>query len=273
MLAWRLWWALNSPLVRHPVFRRTVRSYELEPKLVRHLSSGLSAFLWLMLCPLACTMPLIALCLFLALPGARLAARVAGSIAKDQARGVNEFLGVTPAGGMGIAWIVCTAYRDGRPPDFFLTRDELVGLLFFCCMATLAFGIAGFALFVIGAVVLIFAYFDFAQSLVLGSLVGIWAACNGTRMEARIQAVTGYAALQIIVYVATVLLGWFLMGFTLGKTTPDAVLKLTMMIVALACTLFALRESMIAALWYSLSRILNADLKDVASATYDTEIR
>ncbi len=269
MLAWRLWWALNSPLVRHPVFRRTMRLPDSEPRLTRHLSTGLSVFIWLLLCPLACTAPLIALCVFLALPGARLAAKVSATIAKEQARGLETLMGVTPDGLMGVSWVICTVYRDGRPPDFFLTRDEIIALVFFCCLSTLAFGLAGFSLFIIGGLALVIAYVDFAQSLVLGSLVGIWSAHSDNHMDARLQAVTGYIGLQAMVYIPVLMLGFILLGFTMGNSTPDAVLKITLGIVGLGCFLCALRETVIVVVWHHLVNTLNADLSDLRHATYN----
>jgi hypothetical protein len=270
MLAWRLWWALNSPLVRHPVFRRTMRLADTEPRIARHLSTGVSVFLWLTLCPLACTVPLVALCAFLALPGARLATKVSATIAKDQASGLSTLLGVTPNGKMGVSWVICTVYRDGRPPDLFLTRDELFIVIFFCCIATLAFGVAGFSLFIFGTMILIISYIDFAQSLVLGGLVGIVAAYRGSGVDARLQAVAGYITLQMMVYIPVAMLGFALMGFVLGNFTPDTVLKVVMVLTALSCLLVALRETMIVALWRILLKTLNTDFSDLVNATYYT---
>jgi hypothetical protein len=268
MLAWRLWLALNSPLVRHPVFRRTIRLADTEPRIARHLSTGVSVFLWITLCPLACTLPIVALCAFLSLPGARLATKVSAAIAKDQASGLSTLLGVTPYGNMGVSWVICTVYRDGRPPDFFLTRDEVFLIIFFCCIATFAFGIAGLSLFIFGSMILIISYIDFAQSLVMGGLVGILAAYRSSGLDARIQALAGYISLQLIVYIPVGVLGFALMGFVLGNFTPDAVFRIVLVFTALSCLLYALRETLIVLLWRTILRTLNTDYSDLVNATY-----
>jgi hypothetical protein len=273
MLAWRLWLALNSPLVRHPVFKRTIRLPESESHFTHNLSSSLSVFMWLLLCPLACTVPLVAWCTFLALPGAKLAAKVGAKIGKDHAQGMSTLLGVTPNGNMGVSWVICTAYRDGRPPDFSLTLDEIVALMFFCCLSTLAFGLAGFSLFMIAGIVLLISYVDFAQSLVMGGLVGILAAHSDSRVDARLQAVAGYIILQLMVYLPVIGLGFTLLGLTLGNSTPDTVLKIVIVITALGCLLFAVRESLIVIVWHRILATLNADLSDLADTTYDAILR
>lgn len=247
--------------------------FDTDPCLARHLSTALYLLLWLVLCPLICTAPMIALFAFLAFPGIKLAANVSATIARDQAQGIHHLLGVSPNGEMGVSWMICTVYRDGRPPDFFLTRDEIFLLVFFCSISTLAFGLAGFAIFFIGAVVVAASYIDFAQSMVLGSLVGIWAAHAGSRMDARLQAVAAYSTLQALVYLPVLLLGVTLFASTLGNSTPDTVLKITAIILALVCLLYALRESMIVIVWRIISRVLNADFTEIASATYHSALR
>ncbi|NWF68681.1 MAG: hypothetical protein HXY40_06325 [Chloroflexi bacterium] len=263
-----LWAALNSPRVRHPLFRHIVRQSDTDA--LNHLTSVITTIIWVFLCPLACALPLAGLCVFLALPGAQLAMKVSGALSREHANGTYPLLGVMPLGRMGVSWMICTVFRDGRPfeLDALLTRDELALIVFFLVIVSLVFGISGLAAIFLCCLVFLLAYIDFAHSLVLGALVGIWASDTTNRLDARIQALTAYVAFQAAIYLLIVLVGLLLLPLVMGNLMPALVFRVLLLVIALGLLLLALRETLLLCLWRLIRRQLNDDFGEIAGASY-----
>jgi hypothetical protein len=282
-MTWILWRALQCASHPSPLFRRmkalplnflpidTSRS----PAQAAYVL--LFATLWLskheaVLFALVLTLP----CLVFngSLYGALAAVSASSTIARERELGNYDLLCTLPDGALSVTWALATAS---------LLRTRMTKILFFFGdEPTLAFGGALLAAFVLGTLavttsfvtvlpyltygmaLMLALYFDYAQSVVIGLLVGMIAPLNfRTRSEARLVALGGFVVIKVACYLIVWSIGFVFVtalynhvhiGGTLADLTVPALRLMT---------LCGVQEAVIRWLWHALALQTSGQARDV----------
>jgi hypothetical protein len=290
MITRKLWYALNHPPARHPLFRRTVI---LPPASRRRFISAATLLIELVL-GVAFNAPTL---LFLVMPfflliigvayGIDCALRISTTITKEHEERTFDLLSLAPAGVWGTNWVLATSslYRN-RDFDrlFTIIRTALATALVLTCIVAL---IAVMSLspsrpswhpqagnpdsilrvtadFLAMIALLAALYVEYVQSTVLGSLVGLVIPTYAqNRLDASLWSFGVFLLLQVGTYTAAWLIGFDLLPDLYERlyiTGWPASFSLPVLRVAV---FFLLREAIIAALWRALVHRLNLQMSDV----------
>lgn len=242
MTTLHLWRAILAPWGAHPLFWQ-IAPYPFQPE-PRHpalhvlfgaatVGAGFVAAALLIPLPLY----LLAGLIF----GAKIADAISGVIAREKARRRYDLLCATPPGEFGVMMIITRAlFRRQRTLfGFRLEYDLLNHLLLGVGMsAAVLIANAGGLLRVdaasVGGILLaapliaLLLHADFRQSLTLGVMFGLLASRRAAnRLNARLLALTGYAAVQIVLFTAAFLFDW--------RSPPGAAAALVMVFAVREC--------------------------------------
>lgn len=261
MLTRKLWHALHTPPLKHPLYRHT-------------LLLPTAPMPWYVGCLGIIVFP------FLVIPGIillstayslRWAMNIAWTLAYQRETGMYDLVSLSPVGAIGVNWAIAVAsitrnrtFEQLLSPGTWLFRFAILFVVFMTLTDIMDTGTAdnslrglGLALIAAGLVTALF--IDHFQSIILGVLTGILAAAdNRTRLNASAAAFGGYLFLQVMLYTLTILLGFTVLGGIynqlgwrgLGADVSRILLQLGIF--------FALREAVILILWRQITERLNA---------------
>jgi hypothetical protein len=284
MITRKLWYALNHPPSRHPLFRRTVI---LPPASRRRFVSAATLLIELVL-GIAFNAPTL---LFLLMPfflliiglayGIDCALRISTTIAKEHEERTFDLLSLAPAGVWGTNWVLTTSslYRN-RDFDrlFTIIRTTLAtGLVLTCIVALIAVmslspsrpswhpqaanpdGILRVAADFVAIIALLAAlYVEYVQSTVLGTLVGLVIPTYAqNRLDASLWSFGIFLLLQVMTYTATWLVGFDLLPEVFERLNLAGWFASFTLPVLRVAAFYLLREGLIAALWRALISRLN----------------
>ncbi len=292
MISYRLWDALNHPPTHHPLFWRMIRSDTLvyfpashmallDKLSVIYLIAFVGALLLTNVLSWAAQSALLALLLvLLALPiilpvvlllrltlfsgsfyGIAWTARISQQISRQQQTGAYDLLALLPSGELAAAWAISVGclYRRHRFTNAQEMRSVWLRIILFAVAVMMMSALLRNApdiapallLGVLACVAIVALQIDFIQSTILAVLVGmIVPTC--TRTEARLWAAGGFLVLQVITYMVAIL--------TAVVMLPGAYLLALTASLVVFC---AVREALIAGLWYGLLRLSNTHPDDL----------
>ncbi|RMF79747.1 MAG: hypothetical protein D6737_10315 [Chloroflexi bacterium] len=297
-LSWKLWQGLRNPQYLNPIFRRAryrKPSPALPPQAQLYLKRGTQLILFIVILIIAYSRPLALMYAVIALPmfpvllllslpvwfplGNQIfcivwTMRTGEIVARSHENGVYDLICLYPGGSFGANWALCNgALHRGS------TFDMLHGVLTILVgIGTVALGmiiivVISFTLFgsplqgvatavqlvVSGLIVLAAYYLDFAQSMVLSSIVGLLVpTVVPTRNDSRVGAAVIFITIQITIYALGILVALLLLPALFNRigVSGEAIgivltfLRLSFFIV--------LREIIIRGLWRMLTDRLNA---------------
>lgn len=290
MITRKLWYALNHPPSRHPLFRRTVI---LPPASRRRFVSAATLLIEVVL-GVAFNAPTL---LFLLMPfflliigiayGIDCALRISTTIAKEHEERTFDILSLAPAGVWGTNWVLTTSslYRN-RDFDrlFTIIRTALAtGLVLTCIVALIAAmslspsrptwqpqatdgdGILRVTADFVAMVALLAAlYVEYVQSTVLGTLVGLVIPTYAqNRLDASLWSFGVFLLLQVMTYTAAWLIGFDLLPELYTRLQITGWYATFTLPVLRVAVFYLLREGIIAALWRALVGRLNLHVSEV----------
>lgn len=290
MMTRKLWYALNHPPARHPLFLRTVL---LPPPSRRRFVSWATLLIDLVL-GVAFNTPTL---LFLLMPfflliigisyGLDCALRISTTIAKEHEDQTFDLLSLAPTGVWGTNWALATSslYRN-RDFDrlFTIIRAALATALVLTCIVALIavmsltpsrptrlpqpsgvdmlLRVAADFLAVVALIAAI--YVEYVQSTVLGSLVGLFIPTYAhNRLDASLWAFGVFLLLQVSTYVLAWLVGFNLLPGAYERLHINGWYASFSLPVLRVAAFFLLREGIIAGLWRGLVQRLNVQVYEV----------
>lgn len=285
MLTWKLWRALCSPPYAHPLFQRTITTQLIRSRLRRlvELITGylvictLATFIW----PLLFANPAIIVLVIVACSNTvyslTWAFRISTAIAREYELETYDLLCLQPPGALGVGWLLCTGNLYRSP--FFRGIRFIMPIVSISVTLALVIALAipillsissagqfeSMQLFMtlVSAPILAIAFFyvDHVQSLLLANLIGMFTPTFlPDRLYAGLWSVSGFLALQIAVYLVTLIVSFIILPTFYDVSTLHASLILS----ALRLLIFyALREGLILAIWHLLKQRLNANTAEL----------
>jgi hypothetical protein len=295
MMTWTLWWALRHPHSTHPLFRRMLRSQPggvriLDEAFILRFMSRLMSLVLIVavfaLAPIILTSILgapILMLLIIQAFGIRYAVNVGSAIASEQERGTYELTSLFPQGALGANWMMgsgclhkgssfvwlqgavrlvlgflITVLVVGYVVAIIIMISEYMGSSLARTSVTAFITLSNYASLVAAF------YFDYVQSVVLGSLVGMIVPIYvHNRFDARLWSLSSYMLLQLTVYLTTWLVGFVLLPEALERLTLAGwQVEISLPILRVAVFYFV-REGIIAGLWHMLAQRLNAHSTEI----------
>lgn len=280
MITWKIWRALHNPPALHPVFQRTVL---LPPATLKRRPMGWAGLVVNLVLALGQYSPTILLflmpfvLLFTGLIyGIDCAIRVGGAIAREHENDTFNLLSLSPGGGLGASWAMCTSslYRNR---DFERLHEVMRGtiivsnvILILATLMTLFLQSDKFTrppmpafptvVNMINLITVLSAiYIEYMQSAVLGSVVGMFVPTfTLNRLDTSLYTFGGFLFLQITTYFLAYLIGFVTLPniFEQLRLTGSYV-EISLTILRLAI-FFLIREVMISVLWRAIVQRLNA---------------
>jgi hypothetical protein len=293
MLTWKLWRALHTPPLKHPVFElitaaspARARSYISFIAPVGLSILGILFAIGILKLPQT-ILPLMFNPVFGLIIGILLftgtvyglvwAANISQIIARIRSDGKYDLLCLSPSGKLRISWAICTGYlyRNQLFTRIHGQRTRIVqGLLTIpgALILPLFIGIAAsrytYVLLLLSTVVHIVTlalafYIDYIQSAVMGSLIGMNVP-NYTRSEldARLLAAGGFLAFQVSTYLIAWVIGFGVLSDIYVNLNIVGFAELSLPFARLF-VFYLSREAMIFALWYLLTWQLQAPINEV----------
>ena len=285
MTTWKIWRALHNPPALHPVFQRTVL---LPPATLKRRPmgwAGLVVNLVLSLGQYSPTVLLFLMPLVLLITGIiygiDCAIRVGSAIAREHENDTFSLLSLSPGGGLGASWAMCTSSlyrnRDFERLNEVMRGAVIVGSIILVggALLTLFLQSDKFTRPAIPALptvvnlvnlitVLIAVYIEYLQSTVLGSVVGMFVPTfTENRLDTSLYTFGGFLFLQITTYFLAYLIGFVILPslyerlYIIGDYTEMSlsILRLT--------TFFLIREAIITGLWRVIVQRLNASSSEL----------
>ena len=275
MITWRLWQTLKIPPYNSPLFRRMANMETTRSPLSRRLGYVPDVLLVLFFIfvfalgaiTLVQGFTFITIIATLIIFGGTLYAldwsiAIADVISREREHHTFDLLSLMPAGPFGAAWTIALGqlYRDA---SFLRRRERFERLILMTLVFTgflLAIGLLAqfhtesrvqyvLAILSLGAFVLA-AYLDFAQSIIVGLLVGVLAnTYNLGRLDAQFIAMFGFLAVQISGYLIVYLVGFVVLPtaalvLDIEATTMQLLLSAPRLLI-----FFLVREATVALLW------------------------
>ncbi|MEO8607455.1 MAG: hypothetical protein ABI690_06215 [Chloroflexota bacterium] len=285
MTTWKIWRALHNPPALHPVFQRTVL---LPPTTLKRRPMGWAGLVVNLVLSLGQYSPTI---LLLLMPfilsitgiiyGIDCAIRVGSAIAREHENDTFSLLSLSPGGGLGASWAMCTSslYRNR---DFERLHEVMRGTV--SVGSILLVGGALLTLFLqsdkfsrppiptlptfvnlVNLITVLFAvYVEYLQSAVLGSLVGMFVPTfTQNRLDTSVYTFGGFLFLQITTYFLAYLIGFVILPSLyerlniVGDYTEMSlsILRLTIF--------FLIREAIITGLWRVIVQRLNGSTSEL----------
>jgi len=292
MMTWKLWRALHTPPLKHPVFELITTVSPIQPRSYVNLIApvGLSALGILFAIGILklpdTILPLLFNPVFGLIVGIILftgtvygfiwAANISQIIARIRSEGKYDLLCLSPSGKLRISWAICTGYlyRNQLFTRIHGQRTRIVqGLLTIpgALILPLFIGIAAaryaYVLMLLSTVVHIITlavafYIDYIQSAVMGSLIGMNVP-NYTRSEldARLLAAGGFLAFQVSTYLIAWAIGFEALSDIYLRLNIVGFAELSLPVIRLVI-FYLSREVMIFALWYLLTWQLQARINE-----------
>lgn len=290
MITRKLWYALHHPPARHPLFLRTV----LLPSPAQRRFVSWATLLIDLILGVAFNTPTL---LFLLMPfflliigfsyGIDCALRVSTTIAKEHEDRTFDLLSLAPTGVWGTNWALATSslYRN-RDFDrlFSIVRAALaIALVITVIVALISFmsltptgsttvrqpGKPDLLLNVVAAFISVLAliaaiYLEYAQSTVLGTLVGLFIPTFAhNRLDASLWAFGVFMLLQIIAYAVTWLIGFNILPVAYERLQLNGWYASFSLPVLRVAVFFLVREGIILMMWRGVIRRLNAQVSEV----------
>ena len=273
MFTWKIWRGLRTPPQQHPLFRRV-------------MVAPLRPTPWYVGCAIILIAPLLLLPAILftsAFYSLRWAVTIGGIIAREREVGMFDLISLSPEGGLGASWAICTAsiHRNQSLQQIQSPMSWLVRLGFtLLILASLGnfveplvpFG-ANAPMEIIIPLVYLFTlagalYVDHVQSVAMGSLIGmLMPTYTRSRIDAGVGAFIVFLLLQVTTYMLTLLIGFsFLPSLFRGLGLVPTLVAILLPILRLV--IFGLiREGMIAGLWRVLVERLNIAASEMVYVT------
>jgi hypothetical protein len=286
MLTMRLWTLFAQPARRHPLYRRLLMPRpvaslrRLVVRVVEPIAPIVYLFSLLFLC---CGATSRSMGLFIlagvagillfngTLLGAQWASVIAAELSRIRASGEWDLLSLAPVGALGTVWAAATGvlhreqiFRKRYARHVTILRVALTIVVVISIGSLLdphtvsndaTLGVIVTVLFVLAA-----SYVDYVQSVVLGTVVGLFAGTRThSRLDAQLWALILFLALQIGVYLVTLIVGFGLLpSISLIGALGEA--QRALLLAVLRLVLFVgSREFIIAALWNLLADDLNTN--------------
>jgi hypothetical protein len=262
---YHLWQALHHPPSEHPIHRR-VADVAFEPHaitqfLYRMLTEG-QMWLWPLLFVLDVRLILLVL-LSGTLCGAIWTMRVQGWIRSERTQRTYDLLCLSPIGSFGTVWAICTgclhrnqSFRTISSGEAWYVRLALYLLVAFATyhlIDRLDMSRETVTLSWLVAIVVILSV-DYVQSILLGSLIGIYSAHRQTD-DAYLFGLSMFLVVQVVTF-AGAILGAMGTGYLLGRLGVDD----SLMPIVMGITVFsASREIILRWIYTRLQDQLNAD--------------
>ncbi len=292
MLSLKLWRAINRPPPRSPLFRRAYTQKEaLQPVFpLRVPLVGLFKNAGLIVLPMLLIMlgaPILALLYYLSLlltpilvPLANTIYGLAhtygasGRIARERDQQTYDVLCTAPSGMLGMHWSYCTGWLYHH----LWYRYAALGVLVTGIVASV-FGLSVQTIFgpgspsmlvplVRAAALGVIFILDYVQTPVLSSLTTLivpsYAENEGT---ARLRATSMFLALQMAVYLPTLLLGVYALPTTFQLLTLDPLLSDLLPPLLMLAFFAVLRETIIVGLWHTVQQELSATRMELDAIT------
>lgn len=280
MTTWKIWRALHNPPALHPVFKRVVllpvatdnQQHVGWASLTIHLVLGLGQYQPTVLLLL---MPFILLFTGITY-GIDCAIRVGNAIAKEHENDTFNLLSLSPSGALGASWAMCTSslYHNR---DFDRFHTIMRGTITIAIITVILIA----SMLIVGrseqftrasqptlptvihlvdlTVVMLALYFEYMQSAIVGSLIGMFVPTyTHNRVDTRVYTFGGFLLLQITTYFLTYLIGFVILPDLyqrlqiIGQETEMSLSVLRLGV------FFIIREIMITVLWRALVERLNA---------------
>jgi hypothetical protein len=285
MTTWKIWRALHNPPALHPVFQRTVL---LPPATLKRRPMGWAGVVVNLVLSLGQYSPTVLLLLmpFVLLItgivyGIDCAIRVGSAIAQEHENDTFNLLSLSPGGGLGASWAMCTSslYRNR---DFERLHEVIRGTI-----------IVGSIIIVIGALttlflqsekfsrmsmpalptlihlvnlitILIAIYVEYVQSAVMGSVVGMFVPTfTLSRLDTSVYTFGGFLFLQIATYFLAYLIGFVILPNLYERLTIIGDFTQMSLSILRLTVFFLIREAMITGLWRGLTQRLNASSSEL----------
>lgn len=292
MLTFKLWRALNRPRMRSPLYRRIFSrqgtsgniDFSRIPLFGLFRNAGLVVLpILLIMIGVPLMIPLYYLLMLVApilLPiantiyGTTIAINVSGSIVREREHRTYDVLCTAPEGTLGMHWAYCTGWIHFH----YIYRRIMVGVLSIGIVASLL-GLPAQVIFGAGqesaAVALVrglalgtIFVVDYAQTFILSSLLSL---LIPTRVEneadARIWAGSTFVALQVAVYLPTLLLTTYALPNTLHLVGIDPQIASLLIPLLMVGFFLALRELIISALWHAVEQQLTTTAVELDAVT------
>ena len=302
MLTQKLWLALGTPAVGHPLFHRMTSSYTISCRFERALKFvswwgivlGFLIVVGMWIFPdnkilpqmlvMMLTTPFIFVSVSSTIFGMIWAVSISLTIMKEKALGLYELLSASPTGPLGTSWMMCTGCLN-RNQVFHLAqvqRNSIIGQLIIPAATIITLGIMidksnveqslsfsqFFLLIVNHALIIAVLFIDYRHSMVLCSVIGMFVP-NYSRspFEAIVLSSVGFLALQVTSYMLVGYFGVIILPelFSVCHFTGELA-EFSLAFLRLA-VFYAIRAGMIALLWNVLIRSLNADVDELEAVT------
>lgn len=271
MLTWKLWYALQRPPMRNPLFRRAY----IAPEQPIAWYIGLAQWIGILF-----ALPIIAFTAMIY--GIGWSVGIGNLIGKERAQGTFDLISLCPSGPLGMSWAIATGYLYHHQTfQNIIQRANLhlrvvtVAVLLAAMDVVLQTMQAQFIdnftrtplILLLGfrfVTLLAALYIDHLQSLALTLLVGMTApTMTENRMQAQLYAFAIYLGAQIGSYLLMFVIGFSLVPGLFNLLRLDGwLVELIVLLVRLG-VLVGSRELFITLLWNTLSEQINADRKEV----------
>ena len=297
---WKIWHALNHPPYANSLFKHLTRLQNTP----RNVAPGRIWVMLMVIPPLvsmvalysSSRLSLLTFMLFLATPallfititlygsfyGCIWAMRICEAIAQQRRRGLYELLCLFTHGEPGANWMLCVArmYNQRGLERQHERRSWMMPLVMTVALIT-AFVVVGMqfensgrypndglALLLLTGVyflgILTALHIDYAQSLVLASLVGmIIPTMSQSQTEARLWSFGSFVALQAVTYALAAAMGMFVAPIIVGLLPITDWLIATLVLVARLVIFYGIRECVVVALWGLLAQRLNSEAAEL----------
>jgi hypothetical protein len=285
MTTWKIWRALHNPPATHPVFQRTVL---LPPATLKRRPMGWAGLVVNLVLSLGQYSPTVLLFLMPVVLlitgivyGIDCAIRVGSAIAREHENDTFSLLSLSPGGGLGASWAMCTSSlyrnRDFERLHEVMRGTVIVGSIILVGGALLTLFLQSdkfsrppiptlptFVNLVNLITVLVAVYVEYLQSAVLGSVVGMFVPTfTENQLDTSLYTFGGFLLLQITTYFLAYLIGFVILPslyerlYIIGDYTEMSlsILRLTVF--------FLIREAIITGLWRVIVQRLNASASEL----------
>jgi hypothetical protein len=243
-------WKLLSLEPASAEFRKLLRLDEQEAS-----SQTLPKWAWLVIFILLLTGPVSMLPLLYNFLCLQKAMKISLSLARQYQGGRQNLLSVTPLGDMGIVLKVAQAFCYAATSSW--RRLLIMWLIITLGIASLSLVLGvDLALIVIVSTLITALFLDYVQGLTWGVVVGIYTGLNADPDKARALTIGSYIALQVLFYLS-IIAGFFVWLFSgISMFNPQIPLH----IILILSIPIALREVIIAAVWWKIRQRINDEL-------------
>jgi hypothetical protein len=271
MLTWKLWYALQRPPVRNPLFQRAY----VAPEQPIPWYIGLTQWIGILF-----ALPIIAFAAMIY--GIGWSVGISNLIGKERAQGTFDLISLAPSGPLGMSWAIATGYlyhhqtfRNIHKPSLLYWRVFLVASVFAVVDLSTELTRASLDGRIFTAPVVLFMgtrmvtlalalYIDHLQSTVLTLLVGMSVPLTTpSRMQAQLFAFAVYMGAQITSYLLMFVIGFSLVPSLFALLGIHGWLAELFVLALRLLVLVGSREGFMLLLWNALAEQINADRKEV----------